>query len=133
MKRPYGSGQIYEKWGAYYGRWRTPDGQRANRRLGVKRTRGGSDGLTRAQAERVTRRLRAEDAARRPMEPVVEIYWRVGLAHVFIGIGVGFAGTPASHSLTALSRCDLPGWRRARPTCSAISAARSCNRYSGLC
>jgi DHA2 family multidrug resistance protein-like MFS transporter len=27
-------------------------------------------------------------------------YWRVGLAYVFIGIGVGFAGTPASHSLT---------------------------------
>ena len=27
-------------------------------------------------------------------------YWQVGLAYVFIGIGVGFAGTPASHSLT---------------------------------
>ena len=27
-------------------------------------------------------------------------YWRVGLAYVFIGIGVGLAGTPASHSLT---------------------------------
>jgi hypothetical protein len=27
-------------------------------------------------------------------------YWRVALAYVFIGIGVGFAGTPASHSLT---------------------------------
>jgi hypothetical protein len=27
-------------------------------------------------------------------------YWRIGLAYVFIGIGVGFAGTPASHSLT---------------------------------
>jgi hypothetical protein len=50
MKRPYGSGQIYEKWGAHYGRWRTPDGQRVNRRLGPKRTRGGSDGLTRAQS-----------------------------------------------------------------------------------
>jgi len=73
MKRPYGSGQIYEKWGAYYGRWRTPDGQRVNRRLGVKRTRGGSDGLTRAQAEQAMRRLQAEDAARRPIEPVVEI------------------------------------------------------------
>jgi integrase len=73
MKRPYGSGQIYEKWGAYYGRWRTADGQRVNRRLGVKRTRGGSGGLTRAQAEQAMRRLQAEDAARRPIEPVVEI------------------------------------------------------------
>src|SRR3982750_2599335 len=27
-------------------------------------------------------------------------YWKVGLAYVFIGVGVGFAGTPASHSLT---------------------------------
>jgi DHA2 family multidrug resistance protein-like MFS transporter len=27
-------------------------------------------------------------------------YWQVALAYAFIGIGVGFAGTPASHSLT---------------------------------
>lgn len=27
-------------------------------------------------------------------------YWEVALAYAFIGIGVGFAGTPASHSLT---------------------------------
>ena len=27
-------------------------------------------------------------------------YWQVGIAYVFIGIGVGLAGTPASHSLT---------------------------------
>ena len=27
-------------------------------------------------------------------------YWEIGIAYVFIGIGVGFAGTPASHSLT---------------------------------
>jgi DHA2 family multidrug resistance protein-like MFS transporter len=27
-------------------------------------------------------------------------YWQVGLAYAFIGAGVGFAGTPASHSLT---------------------------------
>jgi MFS family permease len=27
-------------------------------------------------------------------------YWRVALAYVFVGIGVGLAGTPASHSLT---------------------------------
>ena len=28
-------------------------------------------------------------------------YWVVALAYAFIGIGVGFAGTPASHSLTS--------------------------------
>jgi len=27
-------------------------------------------------------------------------YWQVGLGYAFIGAGVGFAGTPASHSLT---------------------------------
>jgi hypothetical protein len=27
-------------------------------------------------------------------------YWEIGLAYAFIGVGVGFAGTPASHSLT---------------------------------
>lgn len=27
-------------------------------------------------------------------------YWRVGLAYALVGAGVGFAGTPASHSLT---------------------------------
>jgi MFS transporter, DHA2 family, multidrug resistance protein len=27
-------------------------------------------------------------------------YWEIGLAYAFIGIGVGLAGTPASHSLT---------------------------------
>jgi EmrB/QacA subfamily drug resistance transporter len=28
-------------------------------------------------------------------------YWHIGLGYLLIGIGVGFAGTPASHSLTA--------------------------------
>jgi MFS transporter, DHA2 family, multidrug resistance protein len=27
-------------------------------------------------------------------------YWEIGLAYALVGIGVGFAGTPASHSLT---------------------------------
>jgi hypothetical protein len=27
-------------------------------------------------------------------------YWQIGLAYAFLGIGVGLAGTPASHSLT---------------------------------
>ena len=28
-------------------------------------------------------------------------YWAVALAYMFVGLGIGFAGTPASHSLTA--------------------------------
>ena len=73
MKRPYGAGHIYEKWGSYYGRWRTADGRHLNRRIGPKRSRGGSDGLTRAEAEQAFRRIQAEEAARKPVEPVVEI------------------------------------------------------------
>ena len=29
-KRSYGTGSLYEKSGAYYGRWRTPDGRLLN-------------------------------------------------------------------------------------------------------
>ena len=55
-KRGYGTGQLYLKHGAYYGRWRTSDGRRLNRRLGPVREVGNSDGLTRAEAERAFRR-----------------------------------------------------------------------------
>jgi MFS transporter, DHA2 family, multidrug resistance protein len=34
-------------------------------------------------------------------------YWKVGLAYALVGAGVGFAGTPASHSLTG----SVPVWR----------------------
>jgi hypothetical protein len=73
VKRPYGTGQIYEKWGAYYARWRTPDGRRLNRRLGPKRKPDSSDGLTRPQAEQAFRRMQADEASRNPVDPVVEI------------------------------------------------------------
>lgn len=54
--RAYGTGRVYIKHGAYYGRWRTPDGGRTNRKLGPVRVPGTREGLTRAQAEQ---RLRA--------------------------------------------------------------------------
>ena len=73
MKRPYGTGQIYEKRGAYYARWRAPDGRRLNRRLGPKRKPGSSDGLTRPEAEQAFRRIQAEEASRKLVDPVVEI------------------------------------------------------------
>lgn len=64
MKRPYGTGQIYVKSGAYYGRWRTPDGRRRNKRLGPTRPPGSSQGLTRPMAEQALRRAQeAEPAA----------------------------------------------------------------------
>ena len=47
--------------------------------------------------------------------------------------GVGFAGTPASHSLTGPCPCAGPAWPREPPTCSATSAGRSCSRSSVRC
>jgi integrase len=70
-KRGGGTGHLYEKWGSYYGRWRTLDGRFLNRVVGPVRKPGASDGLTRAQAERAFRRLQdAEERAPRPVPGV---------------------------------------------------------------
>ena len=69
MKRAYGSGSLHIKSGAYYVRWRTPDGRHRNRRLGKVRTRGEKDGLTRAQAEREARRIIDTENDHPPVEP----------------------------------------------------------------
>jgi integrase len=67
-KRSYGTGQVYLKWGAWYGRWRTSEGRRLNRRLGPAREPGTSTGLTRREVERLFRKVRdAEEAAPRPV------------------------------------------------------------------
>ena len=55
--RSCGSGTIYMKWGAWYGRWVTEDGGRANRQLGPVRQRGSDVGMTRRQAENRLRQL----------------------------------------------------------------------------
>jgi len=54
-RRTYGTGSLYVKSGAYYGRW-TVDGRKVNRRLGKVRERGSREGLTKAQAEATMRR-----------------------------------------------------------------------------
>jgi hypothetical protein len=72
MQRPYGSGQIYEKWGSYYGRWRLPDGRRLNRVLGRKRVPrllGRPDALP---AEKALRRVQAEQARMAVRDVTVE-------------------------------------------------------------
>jgi len=63
-KRNYGTGRLYVKSGAYYGRWRTIDGRQMNRRIGAVRTEGSRDGLTKGQAEAEFRRLREREDAR---------------------------------------------------------------------
>jgi integrase len=54
-RRPYGTGTLYQKAGAWYGRWLV-GGRRTNRKLGQVRQPGTKEGLTRSQAERELRR-----------------------------------------------------------------------------
>jgi hypothetical protein len=69
-KRSYGTGELYEKHGAYYGRWRTSDDRKLNRKVGPVRKPGASDGLTRARAERAFRKMQ-EAEERRPSPGVM--------------------------------------------------------------
>lgn len=66
-KRGYGTGQLYLKHGAYYGRWRTLDGRKLNRKIGT----AGTGALTRAEAERQFRKLQ-EAEERRPLRAGAE-------------------------------------------------------------
>jgi integrase len=66
MRRTYGSGHLYVKSGAFYVRWRTPDGRYVNRRVGQVRGRGDREGLTHAAAERAARRLIESESRRVP-------------------------------------------------------------------
>jgi integrase len=68
-KRTYGTGHLYEKSGAFYGRWRTADGRYLNRRIGRIRAQGTTDGLTRAQAERYFRKVQEEEELNPRPEP----------------------------------------------------------------
>lgn len=65
-KRGYGTGQLYLKHGAYYGRWRTLDGRKLNRKVGTARGDADTSGLTRTEAERRFRKLQ-EAEERRPI------------------------------------------------------------------
>jgi len=60
MRRAYGSGHVYTKHGAYYGRWRGAGGGLVNRKLGPARKKGTNHGLTRAQAEAKLREMMAD-------------------------------------------------------------------------
>lgn len=70
-KRDYGTGQLYIEFGSYYGRWRTADGRKLNRKVGKARVKGTSEGLTRAEAERRFRKMQDEEE-RTPTRSVSE-------------------------------------------------------------
>jgi hypothetical protein len=56
-KRAYGTGSLYLKDGAWYGRWRTADGRRNAQRIGVARTNANRTGLTKKEAEAALREI----------------------------------------------------------------------------
>ncbi len=66
-RRSYGSGSLLVQVDAkgrevWYGKWRA-DGRQVKRRIGLKRTRGEADGITKADAETRLRELMAEHAS----------------------------------------------------------------------
>jgi integrase len=68
-KRSYGTGLLFIKHDAYYGRFRAPDGRRLSRKLGAVKTSQRPDGITRREAERRFRKVQ-EDEARNPAQAI---------------------------------------------------------------
>lgn len=61
-KGEYGLGTLYEKHGAWHGRWRTPGGLKRNRKIAaVKET--GDSGLSRTEARRELQRMIERDGS----------------------------------------------------------------------
>ena len=63
-RRAYGTGTLRVVGGSWLASWYGPDGRRVQRKVGAVRTEGRADGLTKAQAERVLRRMREIDSPR---------------------------------------------------------------------
>jgi integrase len=78
-KRAYGSGSVFEKSGAFYGKWRV-NGRQVLRKLGPRRRPGTRDGLTRAQAEARLRELMAHTVV--PTSPERLTFDEVGQRYV---------------------------------------------------
>ena len=63
-RRAYGTGTLRVVGGSWLASWYGPDGRRVQRKVGAVRTEGRADGLTKAQAERVLRRMREIESPR---------------------------------------------------------------------
>jgi hypothetical protein len=57
-------------------------------------------------------------------------YWKVGLAYALVGIGVGLAGTAASHSLTGSVPVRRVGMASGTADLQRDLGGRSCSRSS---
>jgi integrase len=60
-KRDYGTGQLYIEFGSYYGRWRTADGRKLNRKVGKARVKGTSEGLRWRDVDWEAQRIRVRN------------------------------------------------------------------------
>lgn len=63
-RRAYGTGTLRVVGGSWLASWYGPDGRRVQRRVGAVQTEGRANGLTKAQAERVLRRMREIESPR---------------------------------------------------------------------
>ncbi len=63
-RRAYGTGTLRVVGRSWIASWYGPDGRRIQRKVGPARSEARADGLTKAQAERVLRRMREIDAPR---------------------------------------------------------------------
>jgi integrase len=63
-RRAYGTGTLRVVGRSWVGSWYGPDGRRVQRKVGAVRTESRADGLTKAQAERVLRRMREIESPR---------------------------------------------------------------------
>jgi hypothetical protein len=60
-KRSYGTGQLYEKHGAYYGRWRTSDARASSTTRGRRATPRATRNTTRSSSGGSPTTLRCSD------------------------------------------------------------------------
>jgi integrase len=61
-RRGYGTGSLRQAGHSWIGSWYGSDGRKVQRKVGVARTPGKRDGMTKAQAERELARMRQQDA-----------------------------------------------------------------------
>jgi integrase len=81
QRRAYGTGSLYIRNDVYYGRWYTPAGGYANRRVGPVRRPGSKQGLTKGQAEAKLREIMDGAAGRITTDPSRTIE-HVGRLHI---------------------------------------------------
>lgn len=99
-RRSRGTGSLIERNGSYYAKWRS-GGQQIQRKLGPKRLRGTSDGLTKTEAEARLRELmaevRAEDVQRRATTQRLPHHYTVGeLGAIYIAYAREVRGLKAT-------------------------------------